>query len=489
MKNAAQRVASFYWQFTGVLNQDVPLDDEGQPTEFARYVRYFVERKKHFQGELADPLQRMMVATYLDALEAGSETRAAIRKASYAAHRISRRSKPLAGIELGTVPREGSVDGFVASGWMVRDVVEATLLDHGLPLLQHILSGFSAGDVAKRRVVCRPSREMGAAMDAAGHANLDRWIAALGLYIAASERGGDEASRALQELRNSGACLVRSDPGPRRVSRFRDRAEAVSDAIAAWAGLAKKAPVRAALELIREIRASPRLVPSAAFLIANTALFVWIVTGALAEIETGWGVLALVASVVVSLWVTDAFTYAVHLERDGWGDSTVARAFQDHHDVPDEVGLWTVRRSVGTTGMMILIPMTVLAFAQPHFMLAAGAAVFLMGILFATQTHRWAHAPPDHIPRWVAALQKVHLMIPNEAHAVHHDNLDRSWGIFNGWSNGLLDHLGYHEKYTRLRARLFGDIRPLWESQLEARAASARADMAPVPKGVAETVV
>jgi hypothetical protein len=63
----------------------------------------------------------------------------------------------------------------------------------------------------------------------------------------------------------------------------------------------------------------------------------------------------------------------------------------------------------------------------------------------------------------------LRIILPVHVHAEHHNHLDRSWGIFNGWSNGLLDYVGYHAKYTRLRARLFGETRPLWESQRAAR--------------------
>lgn len=483
MKTAAASVASFFWQFTGVLNQDVPLDKYGKPTEFARYVDYFIERKKHFQGEMSVPLKKMMVTTYLEALEAREETRAHIRRSSIRAGVLARRSKSLSGIDLTFASSAGSREDTAKlhdePEYTVRDIVEAVLVDHGMPLLDHIIDSiFRRGDFAGSHESHPKRIEISAGASSVPQEFLDDWAAVLERYLANcyDNDGGLATNCSLQDLRIVSSRMIRPDPGSTWQGRVADALEAITDTTSDWLKLAYKARGAAIMELIREIRALPRLIPSAAFLVANSALFVWIEARAISEIATLWGALAFVASLIVALWLTDAVTYAVHLDRDGWGNSTVARAFQDHHDVPDEVGLWTVRRSVGTTGMIILTPMTLLALIQPHFTLAAGTALFLMGILFATQTHRWAHAPPDHIPGWVAALQKIHMMIPAHAHAVHHDNLDRSWGIFNGWSNRILDSLGYHERYTRLRIRLFGDVRPLWESQLKERARLASQD-------------
>ena len=110
---------------------------------------------------------------------------------------------------------------------------------------------------------------------------------------------------------------------------------------------------------------------------------------------------------------------------------------------------------------------------MPYVSLAL--TVWQLGIsyfLFATQSHRWAHTPADQVPAWAATLQRLRLFLPIEEHAKHHDHLDRSWGICNGWSNPFLDAIDYREKHIWIRTQLLGSGRPLWEHQRAVRGLS-----------------
>jgi len=405
----ARTVASFYWQLTGVINQDIPLDREGEPVEFARYVGYFIDGRAQFQGELSDILKNMALATYLDAIRADEEPRAAIRRASRKASALARHTS---NTHAATLQK-------LISPEVNTDVAQALLLDHGDALAHHLIPQLSSAQRAQLRDTLHTSVRIGS---------------------------------------------------PRAVpARATDQVQACSDMLEEWLTVLMNKPSQALKTLTRELMALPRLVPTIWFAIANIMAYVWIMTDTIGQIDTGWGALALATSMLGFIWLGDVLTYAVHLERDGWGDSPETRAFQDHHDFPQEVALWTVRRSVGAVGHGILILLLLLILWPPHFTIAAGSATALMAFLFATQSHRWAHTPVQELPRWARVLQGLRIILPVHVHAAHHDHLDRSWGIFNGWSNVLLDYVGYHAKYTRLRARLFGETRPLWESQRAAR--------------------
>lgn len=329
-------VARFYWRLAGSIWQDIPLDDRGEATEFARYVDHFLKRTPEFHAQ-AGGLREMALATYLVAVGQGREPRAWLRRAS-----------SLASAEARRIRRNGV------------------------------------------------------------------------------------ATSTVQE-------------------RLRDRLEAIADVARRWGCSLAAGPRSALREIGRDLVILPRLVPAQLWLVAAVVLAVAAIASGLSEMHTAGQGLAVFAVTFAMLYVLDVSTYVVHVERDGWGDSPEAKAFQDHHFYPEEAGRWTLMRSVSSTGPLIVPALCLLLAIDVHFTLRVSIAVALMCFMFVTQTHGLAHVPDEQLPRWITILQRLRLILPKQPHAVHHDTLDRSHAVFNGWCNPLMDAVGYPDLYARLR--------------------------------------
>ena len=467
----ARRVASFYWQLAGVITRDIPLEEDGKPREFERYVGYFIEHAPEFQGPLAETLRKMAVDTYVEAVDSGKEPRAYLRQASRKASALARRTKPLGGVEFDDIPwikaKSGGaltqrVEGKAAH--TVRDTVEALLLDHGAGLVEHMLESSDAAPAQAREPDTEVSgRAVG--RDVAADQTLTEWTEVLGRFVQARAQSGQaSAHRELfDEFQAASESLVRPRVGPGWSARVNDRAEATADLVGALSGRLRTDPKRALRELAREVGTLPTLVPAEAYLTAGTLLSLQVLREALGEIDGFGDVLAV--STAVLLYALDTLIYMYHVERDGWGDGPEAKAFQDHHDYPDEAGRWTVLRSVDAAGPVVLPFLALLAATQPHFTVAVGPAVALIGLMFVTQTHGLTHVPDEELPGWIRTLQKIQMILPKRPHDHHHDSLAGSYGVFNGWSNPFMNWIGYRDLYAKLRMRLGGDT-PIWSASL-----------------------
>lgn len=436
----ASSAATFYWQLTGVINQDIPPDSQGRPLEFCRYVGYFLDR---YPGLKKEPcLMELVTGVYLDAVKAGREPRQMVREASYRASIVHRRVK--------YVPEEAQVTlrcGQREKRVPLQDVVAAIILDHGEHLLEH---WFDQHDEAMT-------------LSVSGSSVADSWLRELESFIRTPEAG-------CRALRRETEVLVR--PMPRKLqARLLDKAEAVLEGTSDFFSLLRATPRAALIRLFREFRSAPRLIPTWIYVAGILPLFAWILIEAGLQVKSPIDVLMYLGAVFVGLWTADAVSYVIHMDRDGWGNSVETRAFQDHHLYPGEVAHWTIRRSVGTVAHGVLLLMVLLVLVDPAPMLQLALGIMLWSFLFVTWTHRWAHTPPNRIPRWIRLMQKYRLIISVEFHAIHHRTLNSSWGIFNGWSCFVFDAIRFQEMHTRIRNRLFGEVRPLWEKQIAERAA------------------
>lgn len=70
---------------------------------------------------------------------------------------------------------------------------------------------------------------------------------------------------------------------------------------------------------------------------------------------------------------------------------------------------------------------------------------------FGNLVHRWAHDPPERVPRIVRLLQKTELFISAKQHAQHHyrngelvmrEDSRIRFCVMSGWLNPVLDRLG-----------------------------------------------
>ena len=390
-----------------------------------------------------------------------------------------KRKRGLGDVEFDDIPSVQAKSGDArtqlveGTAYTVRDTVEALLLDNGVGLVDHMLESSGAAPTEARASDTEVS-ERTVGRDVAADETLTEWTAVLGRFVKARAQSGQASTHRelFDEFRAASESLVRPEVGPGWSARFNDRAEATADVVSAWSGRLRTDPKQALKELAREAGTLPQLVPAEAYLTANILLSLEVLREALPEIDGSGDVLALGASTAALLYALDTLIYMYHVERDGWGDGPEAKAFQDHHDHPDEAGRWTILRSVDGAGPVILPFLALLAATEPHFTIAVGPAVALIGLMFVTQTHGLTHVPDEELPGWIRTLQKIQMILPKGPHDHHHESLAGSYGVFNGWSNPFMNWIGYRDLYAKLRMRLGGDT-PIWERQLAARATEA----------------
>lgn len=435
----AASVATFYWQMTGVINQDIPPNPDGRPLEFCRYVGYFLDIYPDFKK--VPCLMQLATSVYLEAIETGQEPRLMIRKASYHASITHRRLNFFADDETVTLAFPGGQEERA-----LKDILAAILLEHGEHLLTHYFNH-------KAELV---------SVSVSGGVP-DSWLQQLESYIHSPDAS-------IEELRRETEALVRPEPQSIH-ARLVDRGEAIAAGTAHLFARFREDPGAALVYSLRELKSAPRLLPTWVYCAGIIPLFAWVLIEAALMVKSPADVLIYLGAVLSGLWIADAVSYVIHMDRDGWGNSVETRAFQDHHNYPSEAGRWTLRRSVGTVAHGVFLLLLILVLADLTPMLQLGIGIMLWSFLFVTWTHRWAHTPNCEIPGWIRLLQKGRLIISPEFHAIHHTSLNSSWGIFNGWSCLAFDSIRFHKAHTRVRNWLFGEVRPLWERQIAERAA------------------
>ena len=115
------------------------------------------------------------------------------------------------------------------------------------------------------------------------------------------------------------------------------------------------------------------------------------------------------------------------------------------------------------------VPLSDQASAQQILARAEGALHACLAAVERELASMWGEATAEGE---LSDGQRLRLFLPIEEHAKHHDHLNRSWGICNGWSNPLLDAIDYREKHIWIRTQLLGSGRPLWEHQRAVRGLS-----------------
>lgn len=154
-------------------------------------------------------------------------------------------------------------------------------------------------------------------------------------------------------------------------------------------------------------------------------------------------------------WFCDTF---FRPETPGLGPLLIA-PFREHHVDPLAI---TRHGPLEVTGNNALLGTVLLATALPvaeRFGQSLGASLFVAfwtaGVaagVATNQIHRWAHLPRP--PRVVAWLQRAGVLLPPEAHALHHGELHRgAYCVTSGWCNPLLDRSGILPALEALVAR------------------------------------
>jgi ubiquitin-conjugating enzyme E2 variant len=165
----------------------------------------------------------------------------------------------------------------------------------------------------------------------------------------------------------------------------------------------------------------------------------------------------------VGLWVADLVSALAHWFGDTFFDrgtplfGAIVGPFRLHHDDPG-----AFRRhdffERNRNNCLAALPLLLLVYFVPLdagapvcAMLSAVLAVAAVGLASATQIHAWAH--DRDAPRPVRWLQHCGILISNERHARHHRGAhDRSYGIVNGWTNGVLDRTRFFRWLESLAA-------------------------------------
>lgn len=163
--------------------------------------------------------------------------------------------------------------------------------------------------------------------------------------------------------------------------------------------------------------------------------------------------------VAVAAWLAADFVSGfVHFLADTYGsvDTPVLGKifiypFREHHVDPLAI---TRHSFLETNGANSIISLPVLGTvllttdAESNPLLRLWVCVFLGAIFLTNQIHKWAHMPmPPVLPR---ALQKLHLILTPEGHAIHHTPPHSGYFcITNGWLNLPLKKLRFFRLIRR----------------------------------------
>ena len=156
----------------------------------------------------------------------------------------------------------------------------------------------------------------------------------------------------------------------------------------------------------------------------------------------------------VAHWACDTFGS----ERTPWVGPLVIAPFREHHVDPQILArkdFFDASASNAWAGLSLLTPWVLFVPAPSGALEVAreSFAVSLAGFVFLTNAyHQWAHqAEPPRLARW---LWRLHLAIPPEHHARHHERGDGAYCVTTGWCNAQLERWGFFTRLERLLSRL-----------------------------------
>jgi len=117
----------------------------------------------------------------------------------------------------------------------------------------------------------------------------------------------------------------------------------------------------------------------------------------------------------------------------------IALDFLDHHVRPGRTAQVGFFASAWRPALMVSLPLIILTLLVPMSVWLA-ASIFWLGFLsmLVPQTHKEAHLGRRPFP--IGLLQKTRLIINPVSHQAHHDDNTKSFCVFTGWLNPLLDY-------------------------------------------------
>ncbi len=172
----------------------------------------------------------------------------------------------------------------------------------------------------------------------------------------------------------------------------------------------------------------------------------------------------ILAAILCGYLAADFVSGYVHWLGDTWGSTempvlgkALIRPFREHH--VDQKAI-TRHDFVETNGnnCLISIPVAVMSLCIPlavgpwhwaRLFLATFLGAMIFWVMATNQFHKWAHT--DNPMKVVAWLQRIHLILPPEHHAIHHRApFAKYYCITVGWLNWPLDKLRFFQISERL---------------------------------------
>ncbi len=202
---------------------------------------------------------------------------------------------------------------------------------------------------------------------------------------------------------------------------------------------------------------------------ASAVMFSWLVYRlARSPTISGWWVpLAL----LVGILAADFVSGFAHWAFDSWGslDTPVLgrlaiRTFREHHvdqkSITRHDFIETNGHNIGLSGVVSTVGVFVLAGEHPTFGSTFGGMCLCAMAVFVgmtSQIHKWAHE--DRPPAPIRFLQRLHLILAPDHHALHHAApYDRNYCITMGWMNGPLRAIRFFSTLERLITAVTGVI-------------------------------
>jgi ubiquitin-conjugating enzyme E2 variant len=213
------------------------------------------------------------------------------------------------------------------------------------------------------------------------------------------------------------------------------------------------------------------------------------------EWSTSWWLVAL--GVIGASVLTDLGSGMVHWLWDTWGSQdwpivgkTFIRPFREHHVDPKAITHHDFLETNGACAFTMLPFLAAAWWCAGHHGEASLFASVMLGsvsvlTLMTNQFHKWAHA--TNVPRSVALLQRLGLILTPDGHDLHHHApFTAHYCITHGWLNPLLDRIRFFRALEHVITRLTGTQPRTEDLQLVARASTVGAvavdedDRAPV---------
>ncbi len=198
-------------------------------------------------------------------------------------------------------------------------------------------------------------------------------------------------------------------------------------------------------------------------------MFTWLVYRlAQSPAISGWWVpLAL----FIGILAADFVSGFAHWAFDSWGslDTPVLgklaiRTFREHHvdqkSITRHDFIETNGHNIGLGGVVSTVGVFVVGSDHPSFAKTfAGMCLCAMAVFvgMTSQIHKWAHQERPSSP--IRFLQRMHLILTPEHHAVHHAApYDKNYCITMGWMNGPLRAIRFFSTLERVITGLTGVI-------------------------------